>query len=117
CDYPCKILFAGGSGSAMYATIFHWLSELSGWLEQTQLSQTIQVHEWIVPAVQSVHILGIAVVASSALMINLRLLGVCAADQPLKQVLSRFVPFVWWALLVLLVTCTVMIVAEPPRSL
>jgi hypothetical protein len=101
----------------MYATIFHWLSELSAWLEQTQLSQFIQVHEWIVPAVQSLHILAIAVVASSALMINLRLLGLYAADQPLQDVLSRFVPFIWWTLLVLLLTGMVMIVGEPPRSL
>src|SRR5262249_30739833 len=64
----------------MYATIFHWLSQLSAWLERTKMNQTIQVHDWIVPVVQSIHILGIAVVASSALMINLRLLGLYAAD-------------------------------------
>jgi hypothetical protein len=37
------------------------------------MNHEIQVHDWIVPIVQSIHILGIAVVASSALMINLRL--------------------------------------------
>jgi hypothetical protein len=101
----------------MYATIFHWLSQLSAWLEQTQMSEAIQVHDWIVPTVQSIHILAIAVVAASALMINLRLLGLYAADQPLKEILARFLPFIWWPLVVLLLTGIVMIVGEPPRSL
>ena len=101
----------------MYATIFHWLSQLSVWLERTQMNHEIQVHDWIVPIVQSIHILGIAVVASSALMINLRLLGLYAADQPLKEVLARFLPFIWWPLIVLLLTGIVMIVGEPPLSL
>jgi hypothetical protein len=100
-----------------YATIFHWLSQLSTWLEHTRMSEFIQVHEWIVPMVQSIHILAIAAVASSALMINLRLLGVYAADQPLQEVLARFVPFIWWSLVILLLTGVVMIVGEPPRSL
>jgi hypothetical protein len=101
----------------MYATIFHWLSQLSAWLEQTRMSQTIQVHDWIVPTVQSIHILAIAAVASSALMINLRLLGLYAADQPVREILARFLPFIWWPLIVLLLTGIVMIVGEPPRSL
>src|ERR1700686_1576936 len=101
----------------MYATIFHWLSELSAWLEQTQMSQAIQVHGWIIPAWQSIQILGIATVAAAPLIINLRLLGLYAPDRPLKEVLARFVPFIWWPLIVLLLTGIVMIVGEPPRSL
>ena len=69
------------------------------------------------PTVQTVHILAIAIVAGSALMIDLRLIGVLATDQPVKRISSRFLPFVWWALLALLVTGAIMIVAEPPRSL
>src|SRR5262245_34708914 len=101
----------------MYATLFYWLSQLSAWLERTQMNHAIQVHDWIVPVVQSIQILGLAVVAASALMINLRLLGLYAADQPLKEVLARFLPFIWWPLIVLLLTGIVMIVGEPPRSL
>jgi uncharacterized membrane protein SirB2 len=101
----------------MYATIFHWLSQLSAWLEQTQLSLAVQTHAWVVPTVQSIHILAIATVAASALMINLRLLGLYAADQPLREVLARFLPFIAWPLVVLLLTGIVMIAGEPPRSL
>jgi hypothetical protein len=93
------------------------LDVICAWLDQTPLSQAIQVTNWVVPAVQTVHILAIAVVASSALLIDLRVIGVFGADQPLKDVSSRFLPFVWWPLLILLVTGAIMVTGEPPRSL
>jgi hypothetical protein len=93
------------------------LDVICAWLDQTPLSQAIQVTNWVVPAVQTVHILAIAVVASSALIIDLRVIGVFGADQPMKDVASRFLPFVWWPLLILLVTCAIMVTGEPPRSL
>jgi hydrogenase-4 membrane subunit HyfE len=93
------------------------LAPFCGWLEQTPLSQVIQATNWVVPAVQSVHILAIAVVASSALMIDLRLLRLAGADQPMGDILARFLPFLWWSLLALLATGTIMIIGEPARSL
>ena len=74
------------------------------WLEQTPLSQGIQTTGWIVPAVQTIHLLAIAAVLSSALMIALRLE-------------TRFRRVIWWALPVLLATGSVMILGEPVRSL
>ena len=93
------------------------LNEICHWIDQTALSQAIQVTKWAVPAVQTIHILAIAVVASSALMIDLRLIGVFWASRPIKDVMSRFLPLVWWPLLILLATGIIMIIAEPARSL
>jgi hypothetical protein len=87
------------------------------WLEHTALSQTIQSVDWIVPAIQTIHILAITVVAVSALMIDLRLIGIFSADRPLREVSARFLPLVWWPLLVLLTTGAIMIIGEPARSL
>ena len=101
----------------MYAPLAKSLNVICAWIEQTPLSQTIQVTNWIVPTVQTVHILAIAVVAGSALMIDLRLIGAYGADQPLRNVSSRFLPFVWWPLLILLATGAIMIIGEPSRSL
>ena len=101
----------------MNPSINHWLNQFCIWLDQTALSQTIQTQAWIVPTVQTIHILAIAVVASSVLMIDLRLIGVFWANRPLEAVKARFLPLVWWPLLVLLATGTIMIIAEPARSL
>lgn len=93
------------------------LNEICHWIDQTALSQAIQATKWAVPTVQTIHILAIAVVASSALMVDLRLIGVFWANRPMKDVTSRFLPLVWWPLLILLATGIIMIIAEPARSL
>lgn len=93
------------------------LNDICLWIDQTALSQAIQVTKWAVPTVQTIHILAIAVVASSVLMINLRLIGVFWASRPMKDVTSRFLPLVWWPLLLLFATGVLMIIAEPARSL
>jgi Family of unknown function (DUF6644) len=93
------------------------LLDFCSWLEETPLSQTIQSTGWIVPTVQTVHILSVAAVLSSVLMIDLRLIGALGRDQPLARVSERFRPVIWWALPVLLATGAVMIIGEPARSL
>jgi hypothetical protein len=93
------------------------LDKFCSWLEQTPLSQSIQSNAWVVPTVQTIHILAIAAVMSSVLMLDLRLLGVVGRDQPLPRVLSRFRPVIWWTLPVLLATGVLMIIGEPARSL
>jgi Family of unknown function (DUF6644) len=81
------------------------------------MSHTIQTINWIVPAVQTLHILAIAAVMSSVLMINLRLVGALGRDQPLPRFSARFLPVIWWALPVLLITGAIMVIGEPMRSL
>jgi hypothetical protein len=93
------------------------LNQICQWIDQTAFSQAIQAAGWVVPTVQTIHLLGIAVVASSALMIDLRLIGVFWANRPMRAVSSRFLPLVWWPLLLLLATGAIMIIAEPARSL
>ena len=87
------------------------------WLAATRISQTIQSVEWIIPAVQTLHILTVAAVVSSVLMIDLRLLGIGPRDQPIAAVARRFLPFIWWSLPILFLTGAVLIVAEPSRAL
>src|SRR5712664_2115 len=93
------------------------LDRFCSWLEQTPLSQAIQSAGWVVPTVQTIHILAIAAVMSSVLMLDLRLLGMVGSDQPLARMTRRFRPVIWWTLPILLVTGVVMIIGEPARSL
>jgi hypothetical protein len=95
----------------------HSLHPFCVWLAQTPLSQYIQVREWVVPATQTVHILSVSAVIASALMLNLRLLGVNASHQTLRSVAQRFLPVIWSALVVLLATGAILIIAEPARAL
>ncbi len=93
------------------------LSELSKWLAATPLSHTIQTSSWIIPTIQIIHILGVAVLFSSAVLVDLRIWRLLERDVPLAQVARRFLPPIWPVLLILLVTGSLLIVGEPRRSL
>ncbi len=95
----------------------HWLVDFCTWLQLTSLSQILQNVEWIIPAIQTVHILCIGAVISSALALTLRQFGLLAADQPLARASVAFLRVIWLALPVLLVTGGLLVVAEPNRSL
>ena len=75
------------------------LSELSKWLAATPLSHTIQTTSWIIPTIQIIHILGVAVVFSSAVLVDLRIWRLLERDIPLTQVARRFLPPIWPVLL------------------
>lgn len=87
------------------------------WLGNTPLSMAIQNAFWVIPVVQTVHILAIAVVMSSVVMLNLRLLGVAGRRLPFADVARRFLPWVWGAVVVLLASGSVLIIGEPGREL
>ena len=93
------------------------LHEISRWLESTPSSEWMQRTIWVIPSVQTVHILGICAVMSSIAMLTLRLFGVVGRGWPLPEVSHRFLPWVWGALLVLLLSGATLIVADPEREL
>jgi uncharacterized membrane protein SirB2 len=87
------------------------------WLSNTRLSLTIQTVLWIIPAVQTVHILCVAIVMSSMAMLDLRLLGLAGRRRPISYMVQRFVPWVWWTLPIMAATGAVLIIGEPSREL
>jgi hypothetical protein len=93
------------------------LSEFSKWLATTPLSHVIQTTKWVIPALQTIHILSVAVVFSSAVLVDLRLWRLLNRDVPLPEMASRFLPTIWPVLLVLVITGSLLIIGEPRRSL
>jgi hypothetical protein len=93
------------------------LGEFSKWLATTSLSHTIKSTGWIVPTLQTIHILSVAVVFSSAMLVDLRIFGLFERDEPLREVARRFLPPIWPVLGILLVTGSLQIIGEPRRVL
>src|ERR1700759_47782 len=94
-----------------------FLSDVSKWLSATPLSHSIQTTSWIIPALQTIHILCVAVLFSAAVLVDLRIWRVCLRALPLRDVGRRFLPLIWPVVLILLVTSALLIVGEPRRSL
>jgi len=93
------------------------IESFCGWLSNTSVSLTIQTVMWIIPAVQTLHILCVAIVMSSMAMLDLRLIGVVGCRWSISQTVSRFVPWVWAVLPVLLTSGIILIIGEPSREL
>jgi len=93
------------------------LSALSKWLAATSLRHTIQSVGWIIPTLQTIHILCVAVVFSSAVLVDFRIYRLFERDVPLAEISRRFLRAIWPVLLVLLVTGSLLIIGEPRRSL
>jgi hypothetical protein len=97
--------------------VYAALRDLSRWLAATALSHTIQTTGWIIPTLQTIHILAVAVVFSAAVVVDLRIWRLLQRDVPLPEVARRFLPTIWPVLLILLITGSLLIIGEPRRSL
>jgi hypothetical protein len=93
------------------------LSDVSKWLAATSLSHTIQTAGWIIPALQTIHILCVAVLFSAAVLVDLRIWRLFLRDLPVRDVGRRFLPLIWPVMLILLLTGSLLIIGEPRRSL
>jgi hypothetical protein len=93
------------------------IREFCEWLSATALSQGIQDTSWIIPTVQTIHIVSIAIVMTSMAMLDLRLVGIAGRRQSLPDMAGRFLPWAWVALVVLLCSGSLLIIGEPRRDL
>lgn len=82
----------------------------------SNISVVLQDVSWLVPVSQSIHIVGVSVVFASAMMINLRLLGVGARGRTVSLLVATLAPWMWRALLLCLVTGLLQTVIEPVRQ-
>jgi hypothetical protein len=77
----------------------------------------IKTNEWVVPTLQTIHIICVAIILSSVLMLTLRILGLIGKDQTVQAFASRFLPWIWYTIPALAVGGLLQISAEPERSL
>ena len=89
---------------------------VADWLASTNASHFIQTTLWIIPVTQTIHILSIAMVFSSVLVVVLAVLGI-TKSYTVEDVAQRFVPWIYFGVAALAVTGTILIVGEPQRSL
>jgi uncharacterized membrane protein SirB2 len=85
-------------------------------LEESALSQAIKGATWAIPLLQSIHIVTIGIVFISSLMIALRVMGRMRADEPFAAVWGRFAPWMWYGLVVMVITGVLLVIGEPLRE-
>ncbi len=99
-------------------TRFAVMNKFASSLAKTAPSHFLRIHEsWLTPGTQSIHMIGIAIIMGSLLMIVFRIFGWAFTDQSMLQTVDRFGPWVIGGLCLNLVTGLEMILAEPVREL
>lgn len=94
-----------------------WLEKITVALNGLPAHETVRDIEWIVPAVQTIHILAVGLVFSASMLMVLRTLGVAGTHWSIMRWHRRLGPWTAFALVLLLLTGAVMILAEPEREL
>jgi hypothetical protein len=92
------------------------IRHLAQWLSTTSLSGWFGDNSWVIPISQSIHIICVAVVLCSATVVSMRLLGIGKAGRSTSQAALTLLPWMYRALVVLLCTGLVQIIAEPVRQ-
>jgi hypothetical protein len=87
------------------------------WLGGSGLTAAVAGRFWIVPALQTVHILSVAIVLVGVLLINLRVVGVVERGQTVGSVLDRFLLPTGIAIAILAITGILLIAGEPTRAI
>jgi hypothetical protein len=87
------------------------------WCSNTTAIVFIRDSSFGMPAVQSVHLLGLTVLLASILVLNLRLAGVSMMDWSLPVVERQLRPWAWGATTLVLASGVVMFLGNPEKYL
>ena len=101
----------------------HWIQTATPlptfalWLQKQWYSDGIAKTPYLIPLLQTIHTLAVAMLITAVLMITLRVFMVAGKNRTLGQTLHRFVPWIWWCLLVCFITGWLLAIGEPPRDM
>ncbi len=82
------------------------------WCEATRIGHGIKESLWLFPVIESVHLLGLAVLGGSLLIVDLRMLGFGLRDQAVSSVARDARPWLLGSIAVMLVTGLALFLSE-----
>ena len=92
------------------------MSAFPDWLASTAASDLIKNSPWIIPVVQTIHILTISLLVGVLIMFCMRLTGAVASPISPQQAKVRLFRWGTGALTILLLSGSILIVGEPQRE-
>jgi hypothetical protein len=81
-----------------------FLLSICQWLDTTRLNTAMRQSNWAFPALDTIHTLGIVLVAGTIVLVDLRLLGLSMRRVPVAQLVARIVPATLWGFLLMMVS-------------
>jgi hypothetical protein len=100
--------------------LFH-LHDLALWLNGTPFRRWVNGitagNLYTLPLIQWVHIIGVATICGSVVLMSLRMMGLLKFSPPLADMARRLLPWTWTAIVVNVATGIIMVVDRPTRAL
>ena len=85
------------------------------WLAGTRVSAAMAASKWAFAIVEMVHLLGLASLGGTILMVDLRLLGLRLRRRPAAEVARELSPLSWASLTVLVISGILLVIDGPLR--
>ena len=86
--------------------------EFCQWLDQTAVGSTIRQSLWLFPAIETVHLLGMAALVGTITVLDLRLLGWVMPQRRVSEVTARLLRWAWLGFGVQVVTGVLLFSSE-----
>lgn len=89
--------------------------EFLGKLQDLGLSQAVRGDagfEWLFPIIETVHVLALATVFGSILMVDLRLMGLASRDSLVSKLSKECLPWTWTAWIIAAISGTVLFMSK-----
>ena len=83
------------------------------WCESTALGTAIRMSPWAFAVIESVHLLGLAVIGGAVLLVDLRMLGFGLTNQRIAELARAVFPWLVGSLVVMLLTGVALFLSEP----
>lgn len=86
------------------------------WANETWLNKVINDSSWLFPAIEGVHIVALALLFGTVIVLNLRLLGTMMGQRPASQLSRELEPWTLCSLIIILATGALLFVAEAVKT-
>jgi Family of unknown function (DUF6644) len=83
------------------------------WLDATHFSQWMRDSIWAEPIVETIHVLTLTLFLGFAVLLDLRLLGVCMRRRRVSEVLGQFNPFLMVGFAIMIVSGVLLFSGDP----
>jgi hypothetical protein len=85
------------------------------WCEATSIGITIRESQWAFAVIESVHLLGLALIGGAVIMLNLRMLGLGLRSQTIPQVAAEVRPWLNRSIVLMLISGIALFLSEPMK--
>jgi hypothetical protein len=86
-------------------------------IESSPLAELIRESDWAFPAIESVHVIALALVVGTITIVDLRLLGLASAGRAYSELARLVLPWTWGAFVLAAMSGVAMFVSQPQTYL